>query len=180
MRKKLFMYAAFCSIVVTTALFASCGGDGDGIVGEDANSKVATEAKVIYETKFSEDILKFCDIKIAYLNAEGAAQSENITTANWSKTIVCEKFTAKIGLMYVITIKEGVNIDKEPLSIGNGYAINYKAYNAKGEVIGFQTEPCSISTGQTSKELFIKMFSGEGRSYKSYMEIYKDGSCQNQ
>lgn len=179
MRKKLFMYAALCSIVVTTALFASCGGDDNGIDGEDAGSKVATEAKVVYEAKFSEDILKYCDVKIAYLDAEGVAQAE-YATADWSKTVVCKKFAAKVGLMYVITIKKGIDIDKEPLSIGSGCAISYNARNSKGETIGSHSEPCNVSDGKTSKELFIKGFSGEGRSYKSYMEIYEDGSCQKQ
>lgn len=179
MRKKLFMYAAFCSMVVTATLFASCGGDDDAIGGEDAGSKTATEAKVIYEAKFSEDILKYCDVKIAYLDAEGTARAE-YATANWSKTVVCKKFAAKVGLMYVITIKKGIDIDKEPLSIGSGCAISYNAYNSKGETVGSRSEPCNVSDRKTSKELFIKGFSGEGHSYKSYIEIYEDGSCQNQ
>ncbi len=106
------------TLALMTALsvgFCSCSnGDDD----EEPQTTEISGVAFTVNVESTEDELAIGNVTIEYLDGNGKEQTENITEKDWSKTIIYNKFPAKVSYTLKHSMKDGIELEKEKYTLG--------------------------------------------------------------
>ena len=139
-RKSLTMLGLVLCCAMTASVFTSCGSDDDpagSADGSGSGSGSGTDTtvaamKITPEYTASEDLLKYCDVKIEYTDDAGA-KTESVTNTSWKKTLQA-KVPATITVKSTVTLKTDIDISsvETDLDCALAYSAKYDFLNASG------------------------------------------------
>ena len=138
--KRILLSSTALLIVVLTSLTGCDGGQGSQEVSQEAISRDKLTTKITVTS--SQDLIDVCDIAFSYKGVGGVTVTDTITTTNWEKTIVNDKFPTQIGVVTQrYLIKPGFKVSDKTYDLVCEFKVVSPGYSTGGYFLGVLDVP---------------------------------------
>lgn len=133
MKKKLMAIAAVFCCAMTMTVFTACGDDDDNPY---IDNKKPVAVLMNYSFTTTSETLNVFDLTIEYYDANGAIQTEQMTNAQWNKSLRT-KIPTTVGARLKAKVKSGVDVaSMEKVTASYGYEYEGYPVSADNSVAG--------------------------------------------
>ena len=152
--------AVFCC-VMTMTVFTACGDDDDNPY---IDNKKPVAVLMNYSFTTTSEMLNVFDLTIEYYDANGAIQTEQMTNAQWNKSLRT-KIPTTVGARLTAKVKSGVDVaSMEKVTVASGYEYEGHPVSADNSVAG------TVIGGGSSTSLDMA-----GNKVAEYLTKHQDG-----
>lgn len=161
MKKKLMAITAVFCCAMTMTVFTACGDDDDNPT-IDNMKPVAVVMDYTFET--TAEMLNVFDLTIEYYDESGSVQKEQMTNAQWKKSLRT-KIPTTVGARLTAKVKDGIDVaSMEKVSVSYAYKYNGYPVSADNKVAG------TVISAGTGTNLTMK-----GDKVSEYLAKHSDG-----